>query len=75
MHFFGRPKKDANIGYKHGSPIHPIIRYIFTTNINIVVHNINSSNGEEKTNLLFIKELPSRTVMRKITWLRRIYKV
>jgi hypothetical protein len=73
MHLFGRPKKDANLGYKHGGPIHPIIQYIFTTNINIVVHKLIEWRGEDKSPIH--KRAPSRTMMRKITWFRRVYKV
>jgi hypothetical protein len=36
---------------------------------------INSLDGEEKTNFLLIKELPSRIMMRKIAWLKRVCKV
>jgi hypothetical protein len=35
----------------------------------------NSSNGEEKRNFPLPKELPSRTLTRRITQLKRVYKI
>jgi hypothetical protein len=35
----------------------------------------NSSNGEEKTNLPMHEELASRTLARRITWLRRVCNI
>jgi hypothetical protein len=35
----------------------------------------NSLDGEEKTNIPLPKELPSKTLTKKVTWLRRIYKI
>jgi hypothetical protein len=32
-------------------------------------------DGEEKKNLLVLKELPSRTLIRRVAWLRKIYKM
>jgi hypothetical protein len=35
----------------------------------------NSLDGEEKNNLQVLKELPSRTLTRRITWSRKVYKM
>jgi hypothetical protein len=35
----------------------------------------NSSNGEEKTNVPLLKELSLGTLIRRVAWLRRIYKI
>jgi hypothetical protein len=35
----------------------------------------NSSYGEEKTNLILPEELPSRTLTKKVTHLRKVYKI
>jgi hypothetical protein len=35
----------------------------------------NSSNGEEKTNLLMFEELASRTLARRVTWLKKVYNI
>jgi hypothetical protein len=32
-------------------------------------------DGEEKNNLQVLKELPSRTLTRRITWSRKVYKM
>jgi hypothetical protein len=35
----------------------------------------NLSNGEEKMNLLMLKELTSRTLTRRVARLRKVYKI
>ncbi len=40
MHFLYDPKGSTNFGYRHRSPIRPIIQHVFIPNINKVVHKL-----------------------------------
>jgi hypothetical protein len=40
-----------------------------------IIFFTNLSDGEEKTNLLMLKELTLRTLVKKIAWLRMVYKI
>jgi hypothetical protein len=40
MHFLCGPERSPDLGYRHKSPLHPIIQYILILNINRVVHKL-----------------------------------
>jgi hypothetical protein len=46
--------------------------FSFRTSIELFT---NSSNGEENMNLPLLEELPSRTLIRIVAWLRKHYKI
>ncbi len=48
MHILGSFERYANLWYKHGGPIHPIIQHIFITNINTIVHKLIRWRGDEE---------------------------
>jgi len=72
MHLLGNFERHADLWYRHGGLIHPIIQHIFTTNITPIVHKLIKW---EKWNFPLTEKLPSRTLMKRLTWPRRVYKI
>jgi hypothetical protein len=52
------------------------VQLLYTSSLQTLIELfINSSDGEEKMNFLVPKEFTSRTLARRVAWLRKVYKI
>jgi hypothetical protein len=68
MHFLCGPKRFPGLGYRHKSPIHPIIQHAFILNINRVVHKLIGLWGKDEFHSTWgapIKDLRKNSCMPK----------